>query len=235
MIRIEVAAAPARFEERVRLPGLRAIAELVGEDSGRKRRGRVRARLAERREDLPAGSFPAFWNRILDDLETAYFGICAYCCLFIEPGTGSRTVDHMIPKSRDWQRVYEWSNYRLACGLMNSRKGDSSDVLDPFEVEAGWFALELVGFQVIPGPLASGAVLERVEKTIARLKLDRWSPVSRQMKLYYDGYFSVPFSWEYLRSRAPFLAAEMRRQGRLRDEDLARLATGDRFDGRSRL
>ena len=30
------------------------------------------------------------------------------------------SVDHFVPKSRRWDLVYEWSNYRLACTTMNS-------------------------------------------------------------------------------------------------------------------
>lgn len=125
----------------------------------------------------------------------------------------------MVPKSCDWSLVYEWSNYRLACGLMNSNKGESRDVLDPFEVEPGWFALELVTFQVIPGPRAEGATLVRVRETIGRLRLDRWTRISRQMKQYWDEYFAGRIAWQYLSTRAPFLASEMRRQGKLRDGD----------------
>ena len=54
----------------------------------------------------------------------------------------------MVAKSMRWDQVYEWANYRLACSLMNARKDAIASVLDPFEIEDGWFALELVG---VPG------------------------------------------------------------------------------------
>jgi hypothetical protein len=73
--------------------------------------------------------------RELDDMLVAYKRLCAYTCLYIEHVTGGATVDHMIPKSTHWDHVYEWSNYRLACGLMNGRKNDARDVLDPFEID----------------------------------------------------------------------------------------------------
>ena len=76
----------------------------------------------------------------------------------------------MVAKSRRWDRVYEWSNYRLACSLMNARKGVAS-VLDPFEIEEGWFALELVDFQVVPGEGLSADVVGAVSETIERLRL----------------------------------------------------------------
>ena len=71
----------------------------------------------------------------------AYKADLPYIACYIEPVTGMPTVDHMIPKSQRWDKVYEWSNYRLACSLMNSRKNDVPHVLDPFEVETGWFEL----------------------------------------------------------------------------------------------
>lgn len=40
----------------------------------------------------------------------------------------------------------------MACSRLNARKRDFTDILDPFEVQTGWFQLELVGFQVLPAP-----------------------------------------------------------------------------------
>lgn len=220
LIPVVLRPAPADFAETVRNPGLSAIAEMVGEVVTPNRRGPKRKKIAERREDLPASCFPDFWTRVLSELFTAYSGICSFCCLYIEPGTGDPTVDHMVPKSRNWQLVYEWRNFRLACGQMNSNKGDSDDVLDPFEVEEGFFALELVDFQVVPGPRADGEILSRVRRTIERLKLDQPSKISRQMETYYVSYFAGQISWSYLATRAPFLAKEMRRQGKQLPGDL---------------
>ena len=50
----------------------------------------------------------------------------------------------MVARSMRWDQVYEWRNYRLACSLMNARKGAVASVLDPFEIEDGWFAIEFV-------------------------------------------------------------------------------------------
>ena len=94
--------------------------------------------------------FRPYWRRALDDLLVGYDRICAFLSLHIPPGVGTPSVDHMVAKSKAWDLVYEWSNYRLACSLMNARKG-VADVLDPFEIGEGWFALELDEFQVMPG------------------------------------------------------------------------------------
>ena len=148
MIHVDLASEPPDFDSKVRQPGLSAIAEMVGEPPLIRRPGPRRTKIADRREDLHSSAFPDFWTKASDDLLKSYRRVCAYACCYIERVTGAATVDHMVPKSKKWDQVYEWANYRLACSLMNSRKNDVPHVLDPFEVKTGWFELELVAFQV---------------------------------------------------------------------------------------
>lgn len=171
MIPVTPAAEPPTFDARVREPGLSAIAELVGEPGTLKRPGPKRKQVAKRREDLDPEHFPPFWREMTGELLTAYGRVCAYACLYIEHITGSATVDHWAPKSTTWDRVYEWDNYRLACSLMNARKNDFGDVLDPFEVVDGLFALDLVMLKAVPGPDV-GEHTQAVKETIQRLGLD---------------------------------------------------------------
>jgi hypothetical protein len=125
MIPVKPAPMPPDFDKKVRRHGLSAIAELVGEPPLIKRPGPRRKKIAERREDIPAESFPPFWREALDDMLLAYDRTCAYMAIYIEKVTGAPTVDHMIPRSVEWTQVYEWDNYRLACSLMNSRKKET--------------------------------------------------------------------------------------------------------------
>ena len=106
--------------------------------------GRRYSQIAESRDEIPASAFHPYWREALEDLLERYDRICSYLCLYIPRGTGAPSVDHLIAKSTQWDQVYEWRNYRLACSLMNARKGAVASVLDPFEVEYGWFAMELV-------------------------------------------------------------------------------------------
>lgn len=218
MIRVTPAPEPPHFDQKVRIPGLRAIAELVGESPRPPRPGRPRRKIAERREDIPWDAFPPFWREVLPDLAAAYQRICAYVCLYIEPVTGAVSVDHMVAKSRAWDRVYEWENYRLACALMNSRKKAMQTVLDPFEVEDDWFALELVGYQLVPGPGATGEIRMRVERTIQELGLND-SICRKAREEYAESYLTGAIRLDYLERRAPLIARELRRQGRLRERD----------------
>jgi hypothetical protein len=211
VIRVASQPEPKTFEANVRTPGRRAIAEMTGQTADRPK-GQPHNKLAERPEDIPADKFPAYWQEALNDLMTAYSRICAYSCFRIHPVTGAQSVDHMAPKSRAWDRVYEWSNYRLACLRLNARKNNFSDILDPFEIEDGWFQLELVGFQVIPNFELDPALQASVQTTIERLKLnDFCGDRAHDAEYYWNGEVSLKF----LTQESPFVAAELRRQGQL--------------------
>lgn len=214
MIHVDPAPEPPDFDQKVRQPGLSAIGEMVGEPPLVRRRGPRRSKIANRREDIPSKSFPPFWRNGLDDMMRCYNQVCAYMAIYIEKVTGAATVDHMIPRSVDWRHVYSWDNYRLACSLMNSRKSDAILVLDPFRVMSGWFELEFVGFQVKPGPALSSPIRGRVEKTIIRLRLND-SECRDLRQNYVEEYEAEQISLKYLTRRAPFIAMELRRQGRL--------------------
>lgn len=218
MIHVALADEPDDFDAKVRQPGLSAIGELVGEQPTLRRPGPRRAQVASRREEIPASKFPDFWTRAVNDLMTAYHRICAYVACYIEPVTGMPTVDHMIPKSQGWDQVYEWSNFRLACSRMNSRKNDAPDVLDPFEVETGWFELEVVSFQLKPSAGVDAPTRRRITDTITRLGLN--DQECRDLREeYVTSYWGGAIPLNSLTRRAPFIAMELRRQGRLREAD----------------
>ncbi len=211
MIPVQPAPEPPDFDAKVRIPGLRAVAELVGECPEGTRCGPPRAPVAARREDIPPDRYPPFWRAALGDLLTAYNRICAYTCLYIYPVTGGPSVDHIQPVSQNWDKVYEWGNYRLACALTNSRKGVVADVLDPFEVKSGWFELEFTGFQVLAGRDLDGPTRERVDRTISRLALNDYD-CRRAREEYAVEYQRGHISLDFLVRHAPFVAQELCRQ-----------------------
>ncbi|MFM9960655.1 MAG: hypothetical protein ACKV2Q_05460 [Planctomycetaceae bacterium] len=131
--------------------------------------------------------------------------------------TGWRSVDHFAPKSRKWDQVYQWSNYRLACGPLNARKKDFGDVLDPFDITDGWFQLELVGFQVIPDPSLKQPTYGRVQDTIIRLGLNDFC---RSRERDAENYWAKEVSLRVLTEESPFVAKELRRQTRLNAGDV---------------
>jgi hypothetical protein len=164
---------------------------------------------------LPAGTTVAtYWRHCLDDLYTSYDGVCAYLGIFFERVAGAASVDHYIPKSRRADLAYEWSNYRLVCSMMNCRKREYEDVLDPFTIEGGWFHLELVSGRIFPDSHLDVKLLKAIQATIDRLDLD--DPPNREMRArhyqeYCEGYYTAAF----LKVRSPFVYAEAVRQGLL--------------------
>jgi hypothetical protein len=218
MIPVRPAPEPPDFDEKVRQPGLSAIAELVGEPPVIKRRGPRRKKVAERREDIASENFPPFWREALDDMMLAYSRICAYTAMYIEKVTGTGTIDHMIPRSVDWRHVYEWGNYRLACALINSRKNDAIYVLDPFQVKTGWFELDLVRFLVKPAESLPPLIENRVDRTITQLKLNEIDCRAAREGYAVD-YRNGDLPLAFLSRRAPFIALELRRQRRLCEGD----------------
>ncbi|RLS51653.1 MAG: hypothetical protein DWH91_18350 [Planctomycetota bacterium] len=221
MIPVSPAPEPADFDSTVRQPGLRLIAEKIGEKPIRSRKkGKPFKKLAgvDARDKIPADEFKDYWREAIDDMLIAYNRICAYSCFRIHRVTGAASVDHMAPKSRRWDQVYEWSNYRLASSRMNARKNNFEDILDPFEIENGWFQLADFGFAVCANPELNQDMTKRVKATILRLNLnDEHHLTQREDDI--DSYVSGDWSWQELVKQSPFVARELLRQGRLRPED----------------
>lgn len=187
MIHVDPQPEPKNFDSEVRQPGLGS---------------------------LQTGRLDPHWRKCLPDLWRLYGGICAYSCLYIPPVTGDKTVDHFVAKSSQPALAYEWSNYRLACSRMNTKKGRSDDVLDPFQVIDGWFHLNLLSLEVYPNPDAPPDIIEKVQATIDRLGLnDSESRQGRQD--YMDGYDSKEIDLSHLRRYSPFVFREMQRQGKI--------------------
>jgi hypothetical protein len=123
VIHVEMQPEPAEFEELVRQPGKAFLASCP----------------SPTREEWATHSY---WRHILKELRRRYGCICAYSCHWVAPDTGGRTVEHFIPKHEDPTCAYDWDNYRFVCQLLNARKRTSTDTLDPFKVEDGWFVID---------------------------------------------------------------------------------------------
>lgn len=212
MIRLSLAKEPTAFDANVRQPGLIALDELVGLPSARTAGKRFKP-LATRKEDIKGADFPAYWTRAIPDMLESYGRLCAYTGFYIHKVTGAPSVDHAVAKTKDWSNAYEWHNYRLVCSLMNARKG-TKNLLDPAAVDDDWFALEFVGFQVVPRSELDGPLRSIVQFTIDELCLNDDACLdvrSEYAEDYWDS--QTKRAWSRLVKRCPFVAREMDRQG----------------------
>jgi len=157
MIHVEPQPEPDDFEEEVRQRGHAFLA-----DSG-----------IDPDSSAPKGfKFASFWTNCLEELSVAYSHVCAYTCRYLVYTDGSRSVDHFKPKSKYPGLAYEWSNYRLASIGINWRKRDHEDVIDPFEVQTGWFQLNFLDGKIISNPDLDDSTQQQINLTVKRLKLN---------------------------------------------------------------
>lgn len=162
----------------------------------------------------PNADIQPYWRDCLTDMHQVYGGVCAYIGVFFERGLGGGSVDHFVAKSANAGLVYEWSNYRLACSTMNSRKREYSDVLDPFYLAPDLFRLQLSTGRIYPNPNLAAMAMQVVEKTIARLGLD--DPQCRELRVrWYQEYLEYHLPSDYLKRKSPFVWHEADRQGLL--------------------
>lgn len=224
MIPVAQAPVPPEFDAKVRHPGLRAIAEMVGKrppyprTAGKKHDQLVdkQGQLVTREEDIWPGAFPEYWRKALPEMLVAYERRCAYLAMYIHHATGSPSVDHMVPKSYEWDQVYEWANYRVCAAIINSKKGALLTLVDPFSIGPDWFALNLNTLQLTRGVSAPQPQWARIDATLPVLN-HRLCVQEREeyVKRYRLGPGAGGFDLQHLQHRAPFIAAELRRQGQL--------------------
>jgi uncharacterized protein (TIGR02646 family) len=199
MIPVAAQPEPASFDAEVRLKGL----------------AHLRQKGIPLGQPLPAkAEIEPYWRAFLTDLHQAYGGVCAYLGIFFERVMGGGSVDHFIAKSTNAGLAYEWSNYRLACSTMNSRKREYNDVLDPFLLAPALFQLELITGHIYPNPDLNDVPMRLVEETIERLGLD--DSQCRELRArWYQDYLERHLSSVYLKGKAPFVWSEANRQGLL--------------------
>jgi uncharacterized protein (TIGR02646 family) len=157
---------------------------------------------------------PTYWRNTQKELWTAYDGVCAYLCIFFEWPLGAHSTDHFIAKSRLAGQAYEWSNYRLSCLGMNRARNRFDDVLDPFEIAADTFVLNLATGDINPNPGLPDDVRQRAEATIERLGL-RDDETKKMRASHFQDYLEHHVDQAYLKRRSPFVWYEANRQGLL--------------------
>ncbi|MEP7137131.1 MAG: hypothetical protein ABI904_19565 [Chloroflexota bacterium] len=153
-----------------------------------------------------------YWRICIPDLYELYGGICAYSAQWIPLETGVATVDHFEPKAVFPHLAYEWTNFRLASSKLNSRKGSTRDVIDPFTLSNESFQLDFPSLLMKPNPALSDDEKTTLLKTIDRLKLNFESGIRSRLRWVRD-YSANEINFDYLQKNAPFIAYELERQG----------------------
>lgn len=177
----------------------------------------VRQKGAKWLQENTSNKLPAYWRECLDDLYTAYDGICAYYAIKVDEISGNRTVDHFKPKSKYPNLAYEWDNYRFACGSANSKKRDE-DVLDPFNLPDNLFYIHFGTGEVLINPQMNNAITQNAEQTINRLSLNDNRLKNRRKKDFLRYYQEKSISLDELKQQNPFVWAEIRRQDLVRND-----------------
>ena len=182
MIRFERVPEPADFDRRARMPGNNWLANHPG---------------SRRPKD--------FWTPFKGTLAVGFRNLCAYSAMLDLVGT----VDHFVSVNEDRSKAYEWENYRYCAAWLNSSKGNvpAGDLLDPHEIEDGWFELLLPSLQLRVSDTVPEEFRERAEYVLTRLHLRNDERVMRQRREWYQMYQDGKLTQDGLEMVAPLIAA----------------------------
>ena len=144
-----------------------------------------------------------YWSEFRVDLATAFRQLCAYGAMYEPEGT----VDHFISCETDETQAYEWSNYRFCSQWINSSKQNAdATVLDPCDVQDGWFKIILPSLQLVVSDQVPASKRQLAEDTLKRLHLDHDERIVRQRRVWYKLYQDQHLDFEGLRQMAPLIA-----------------------------
>lgn len=186
MIHFDLQPQPDTFDADVKNPGLQWLADHPDADRPRD-----------------------FWSPCKPYLRNCFNRLCAYSAMEEPVGT----VDHYVSCHQDKTRAYDWTNYRYAAQWINSSKQTvDGQVLDPFEVQDGWFELILPSCQLKVSPDIPPNVRERAEFTLKRLHLEHDERVVSQREEWYRMYRDGELTLAGLRKKAPLIARAVDKQ-----------------------
>lgn len=148
--------------------------------------------------------YPNHWKAYENDLATAFHQRCGWWAMWIAEGD----VEHFLSRKNHPELSYEWGNYRYIAGSVNGSKGNHDDkVMDPFEVQDGWFEVLLPSMQlVITQKLQHPPLVAKAQFTLKKLKLRNGTKVVRSRKHWYDQFKQGMLDLDGLRTHAPLVA-----------------------------
>ena len=123
---------PASFDQRRGVPGLNWL-----------------------QQNPASQKMPAYWTMFQPELADGFYHRCGWWAMWIADGA----VDHFLSRKHHRHLAYSWDNYRYIAGTVNSSKKALDDqVLDPFEIQDGWFEVLLPSMQLVTTPALPAGV-----------------------------------------------------------------------------
>ncbi|MBT9585276.1 hypothetical protein IV102_18170 [bacterium] len=146
-----------------------------------------------------------FWGPFKPQLADAFRSLCAYSAMYEPVGT----VDHFVSCDEDRNRAYDWTNYRYCSGWLNSSKQKltSTDILDPFVVQDGWFRILLPSLQLVTTDAVPTDLRTTADFVLRRLHLRDDERVLRQRREWYRMFQEGELTLQGLAKKAPLIAA----------------------------
>ena len=148
-------------------------------------------------------------------LRVAFKDLCGYTAMWLSaPGT----VDHFVSRDEDRSLAYEWTNFRYAAAWINSSKSAlrSDQVLDPFEVEQGWFEVLLPSCQMVMTSRCPPELRDRAQTMLKRLRLGDGEDVVRYRQEWYRMYCEGELTLDGLARKAPLIARAIQKHAQQR-------------------
>jgi hypothetical protein len=154
---------------------------------------------------------PDYWREFKPQLREGFQCRCGYTAMHDStPGS----VDHYLSTGGPHRDLaYEWSNYRFAWQSINATKQNLDEqVLDPYQVGAGWFEVMLPSMQMRITDAVPPEYREIAENTLRKLKLRDGETIIRHRLEWYIAYKQGLIPLEGLRYYAPLIAEAVERE-----------------------
>jgi hypothetical protein len=147
-----------------------------------------------------------FWSPFRMDLRRGFQQRCGYYAMYIHDGQIDHYVSWKTCKDNNPQLAYEWSNFRFVDGALNSKKKTlDGAMLDPFEIQTGWFEIELPSLSLrvlnVPEDRRAQATL-----TLEKLELDQGARVLELRWEWYTAHRVDGLPIDLLKKFAPLIA-----------------------------
>ena len=198
---------PPYFEEKVRQPGRKHL-----------RAQRIKLSAVGVEWD----KFKDFWKECKNDLVKLYNNYCAYTCFHMHV-TEDSTIDHINPKTRSPAYLaYEWDNYCLCCQVINRKKGNKIQNINPYYITKHLFFLILnTGYIYVNDAYKNSVLYQLANDTIQNLNLNNQRWWKERQKVYLDfkedrkSGATLKRAEENLKNKNIFVWSEAKRQGKL--------------------